>query len=136
MSAIKTTPSRGRLFKLFTDLGPYFRKQQSTESLFFFDCLEVCVDPKKEPEERAFYGWWLTLVKEENVYRYQRFDGCYNLAGDWVVEELSIQNKQQVDKSFAIFLSRLEALIKAETGMELKENESAAIEEPLSALEL
>ena len=38
--AIKASPSRGRLFKLFTDLGPYFRKLQSTQKSFFFDCLE------------------------------------------------------------------------------------------------
>jgi sigma factor-binding protein Crl len=135
-SEFNITPSRGRFFKLFTDLGPYFRKQQSTESRFFFDCLEICVEPEKEPEQREFYGWWLILLQEESVYRYQRFDGRYNLAGDWVVESLSVENKQQVDKSFELFFTRLEALIKDETGLELKEKEPAVVEPPLSAIEM
>ena len=121
-------PSRGRLFKLFTDLGPYFRKLQSTESLFFFDCLEICLDAEKLPEEREFYGWWLHLEKDQDGYKYQRFDGCYNLAGDWVVETLSTENQKQVDQSFELFLKRLEALLNTETGLKLEKQETDLVE--------
>lgn len=117
--AVKKIPSRGRLFKLFTDLGPYFRKQCSTESIFFFDCLEICVDAEKEPEEREFYGWWINLQKDDAAFNYERFDGMYNIKGEWVLETLSEENKKQTDKSFKLFIDRLEALIVSETGLEL-----------------
>ncbi len=123
-----TDPSRGRLFKLFTDLGPYFRRQQSTELLFFFDCLEICIDVEKEPEEREFYGWWLALEKSEQGFHYKRFDGRYNVDGDWVVENIAVQDQQQLDKSFALFLKRLENLIDIETGLKLEEKKADLIE--------
>lgn len=121
-------PSHGRLFKLFTDLGPYFRKQQSTESHFFFDCLEICVDSEKEPEQREFYGWWLLLKKDENSFNYQRFNGLYNIAGDWLGETLSVQNQQQIDQSFALFIKRLETLLDIETGQKLAAQQAALVE--------
>ncbi|MCW8995850.1 MAG: sigma factor-binding protein Crl [Psychromonas sp.] len=126
--ALNKDPSRGRLFKLFTDLGPYFRKQQSTESSFFFDCLEICADPKKEPEEREFYGWWMVLVKDDNGFHYKRFDGFYNDAGDWVVETLSAQQQQLIDKSFALFIKRLQTLLDVETGLKLAQQQTDNIE--------
>ena len=116
---VKKIPSRGRLFKLFTDLGPYFRKQYSTESLFFFDCLEICIDAEKEPEQREFYGWWINLRKNDSAFNYERFDGMYNIEGEWKVVRLSKENKKQTDKSFKLFIDRLEALIVSETGLEL-----------------
>ena len=116
---VKKIPSRGRLFKLFTDLGPYFRKQYSTESLFFFDCLEICIDAEKEPEQREFYGWWINLRKNDSAFNYERFDGMYNIEGEWKVARLSKENKKQTDKSFKLFIDRLEALIVSETGLEL-----------------
>jgi sigma factor-binding protein Crl len=115
---VKKIPSRGRLFKLFTDLGPYFRKQYSTESLFFFDCLEICIDSEKEPEQREFYGWWINLKKNDSAFTYERFDGMYNIDGEWKIESLSAANKKQIDKSFKLFIDRLEALIVSETGLE------------------
>ena len=125
---VKKIPSRGRLFKLFTDLGPYFRKQFSTESLFFFDCLEVCVDSEKEPEEREFYGWWINLKKDDSAFIYERFDGIYNTEGEWVVESLNKENKAQTDKSFKLFVDRLASLIDTETGLQLKAIEDKLVE--------
>jgi len=121
--SITKQPSRGRLFKLFTELGPYFRIKQSNESLFFFDCLEICLDVEKELEEREFYGWWVTIEKSESGYAYQRFDGLYNLAGDWVCKKISAENKKQLDQSFAVFFKQIATLLKNETGYELVEFE-------------
>ena len=121
ISELKGFPSSGRLFKLFTNLGPYFRKLQSSESSFFFDCLEVCKNAEIEPEEREFYGWWLVVTLNENGFSYERLDGFYNVAGDWVVKNIKKKDKKQLDGSFNRFITRLENLIELETGLKLME---------------
>ncbi|WP_019613168.1 sigma factor-binding protein Crl [Psychromonas ossibalaenae] len=115
-STVKTGPSRGRLFKLFTDLGPYFRRLQSTESSFYFDCLEICIDAEKEPEEREFYGWWLVVTENNTCFEYERFNGRYNLEGEWAAESIAKKDQKQLDHSFELFIERLQKLIDTETG--------------------
>ena len=127
-SDLLLTPSRGRLFKLFTDLGPYFRKLQSTENSFFFDCLDVCVDDTKEPDERQFNGWWLIVTRDENGFDYERYDGLYNLEGDWVVTAITSNDQQILDASFDLFIDRLKSLIEVETGFCLAPLETALTE--------
>lgn len=112
-------PSRGRLFKLFTDIGPYFRKLQSDEKSFFFDCLEICVDPKKEPEERTFLGWWLIVNRQDLSFKYERCDGLYDLKGNWVESKITKKQQQQIDDSFKLFLDKLDEVIDVEVGGEL-----------------
>ena len=112
-------PSRGRLFKLFTDLGPYFRKQSSTESTFFFDCLEICVDDSHEPEKREFLGWWMLVTQEQTGFTYQRFDGIYNLAGNWEKHPIDTDQQKQIDNAFELFLTRLSKLIEVEADSQL-----------------
>jgi len=115
-SSLSISPSRGRLFKIFTDLGPYFRKLKSTESSFFFDCLEVCIDDKKEPEQREFFGWWLVVTRSVDGFQFKRCDGRYNLEGDWVICNISKKDKKMLDDSFDLFFERLKSLIDVETG--------------------
>lgn len=112
-------PSRGRLFKLFTDIGPYFRKLQSDEQTFFFDCLEICVDPKKEPEDRTFLGWWLVVNRDELSFNYERFDGLYDLQGNWVESKIDKKQQKQIDDSFNLFLEKLDETIDVEVGGQL-----------------
>lgn len=121
ISAQQGFPSRGRLFKLFTDLGPYFRKLQSSENSFFFDCLEVCKDAEAEPEEREFYGWWLVVTLNEGDFSYERFEGFYDLSGNWIVKSIKKKDKKQLQDSFNRFVTRLENLIELETGEKLIE---------------
>lgn len=122
------SPSQGRLFKIFTDLGPYFRKLQSTDRSFFFDCLEICIDAEKEPENREFYGWWTVLTRNENSFDYERYDGKYNSEGDWVVCNIENKDQQQLDDAFDLFIKRLELLIETETGFSLVPLEVALTE--------
>ena len=114
-------PSRGRLFKLFTDIGPYFRKLKSDENTFFFDCLEICVDAEQEPEERIFLGWWLLLTLTENGFEYERFNGLYDMQSNWVATEISAAQMQQINQSFNIFIAKLEKMLEAETSYQLKQ---------------
>ena len=113
-------PSRGRLFKLFTDFGPYFRKLKSNETTFFFDCLEVCVDPKKDPEDRIFLGWWMVVTRAENVFTYQRFNGLYDVEGNWVKSKITKKEMKQIDQSFTTFIDKLTDMVDVEVGYELK----------------
>jgi len=115
----KKGPSHGRIIKLLTDLGPYFRRLNSTESSYFFDCLEICLDDKKEPEEREFLGWWMIVKKNEHSFEYERFNGRYNLAGNWEDATIQKNDLQQLDNSFELFIGRLEKLIEVETKMPL-----------------
>ena len=114
-------PSRGRLFKLFTEMGPYFRIKKSSEKQYFYDCLDICLDAEKGPELRSFYGWWMTVSKEDDQFVFERFDGLFNLAGEWELASLSSDNKAVLDDSFNLFVTRLQALLKLETGLSLVE---------------
>ena len=114
-------PSRGRLFKLFTDFGPYFRKLKSDEETFFFDCLEICVDDKKEPEERIFLGWWAELTRNDNTFTYQLFNGLYDIEGNWVSSKITKKEMLQIDQSFNTFIENLTEMIDVEVGYELTE---------------
>ena len=112
-------PSRGRLFKLFTDIGPYFRKLHSSESKFFFDCLEICIDAEEEPENRVFLGWWLLVTRTENKFEYERFNGLYDLEGNWVTAKINKKQMKQLDKSCELFIEKLTHLIDVEIDCEL-----------------
>ena len=112
-------PSRGRLFKLFTDIGPYFRKLHSNDSKFFFDCLEICVDAEEEPENRVFLGWSLLATRTDNTFHYERFNGLYDLEGKWVTYKINKKQMKQLDLSFNLFTEKLSKLIDTEIGGEL-----------------
>tara|TARA_R110001583_G_scaffold15603_4_gene64144 strand:+ start:34549 stop:34920 length:372 start_codon:yes stop_codon:yes gene_type:complete len=113
-------PSRGRLFKLFTDFGPYFRKLKSDETTFFFDCLEICVNANKEPEERIFLGWWMVVTRNENTFTYERFNGLFDIEGHWVKSKISKKEMQQIDQSFTTFIEKLTEMVDIEIGYELR----------------
>jgi len=112
-------PSRGRLFKLFTDIGPYFRTAHSSEDEFFFDCLEMCIDAKEEPEERTFLGWSLVVKRNDDAFTYERFNGLYDLQGNWVKSAINQEQMQQLDQSFVVFIDKLRPLIKTEINADL-----------------
>ena len=112
-------PSRGRLFKLFTDIGPYFRKLHSDESQFFFDCLEICMDAEEEPENRVFLGWRLLVTRTGNTFEYERFNGLYDLEENWVDAKINKKQMKQLDLSCEVFIEKLSHLIDVEIDCEL-----------------
>jgi sigma factor-binding protein Crl len=118
-SIIVKNPSRGRLFKLFTEMGPYFRVKQSSEERYFYDCLEVCIDSEEEPERRTFYGWWLVITKENNQFVFERFNGIFDIKSEWNESPILAEHQEQLDKSFNLFVTRLQTLLKLETGLSL-----------------
>ncbi len=59
------TLSHGRLLTRFAQLGPYLRQNKCTEDRYFFDCLSACVNAKKSPDSREFWGWWMEINPKE-----------------------------------------------------------------------
>ncbi|MEL0628145.1 sigma factor-binding protein Crl [Psychromonas aquatilis] len=112
-------PLQGRLFKMFTDFGPYFRELKSDDKNFFFDCLEICVDATVEPEKRVFLGWWMVITRDNDKFTYQRFNGLFDINGDWTEAELDNKHLQQIDQSFNAVMKKLTAILEAETGYKL-----------------
>ena len=120
-NSIIKNPSRGRLFRTFTALGPYFRKLKSIETSFFFDSLEICLDAEQAPAMRIFYGWNLVLTRDESRFYFERQDGLYNIVGEWESVKISKKNQAIIDRSFNLFITRLQTLIILETGLSLVE---------------
>ena len=110
MEIQKQTLTKGRLFKLFTDFGPYFRHLKSTENSYFFDCLELCVDPTMEFETREFLGWWVVIEKQGTTYVYQQHYGKFNQLHQWEKSALTKEDQKNLETSFKLFIENLTEL--------------------------
>ncbi|MGF1746235.1 sigma factor-binding protein Crl [Vibrio minamisatsumaniensis] len=83
MSKVTQQPTHYRLLNVLKAIGPYLREPQSEEGHYIFDCLSVCVNDKKSPEEREFWGWWLELDKSGDGFSAKYNTGKYNIDGHW-----------------------------------------------------
>ena len=54
MTGEKKTPTHFRLLTTLRAIGPYLREVQSSEGAYLFDCLSVCVNDKKSPENAHY----------------------------------------------------------------------------------
>ncbi|MGF1726654.1 sigma factor-binding protein Crl [Photobacterium nomapromontoriensis] len=111
MTTETTFPPHGRLMTKLTALGPYLRQLQSSEGYFFFDCLSSCISAKKSPEDREFWGWWLTMEKTNNGFEYQYNFGRYNDAGEWVKDALPAKHEKAVLQTLDDFYPKLKGLL-------------------------
>ncbi len=64
MSDVIKHPTHYRLLSALKAIGPYLREPQSSEGYYLFDCLAACVNDKKSPEEREFWGGGWSLKGE------------------------------------------------------------------------
>ncbi|KDM92992.1 sigma factor-binding protein Crl [Photobacterium galatheae] len=109
-----TFPSHGRLMTKLTALGPYLRQQQSSDGHFFFDCLASCINAKKEPEEREFWGWWLELTQSEGGFQYHYYFGRYDIHGDWLEDKVPAKHLEPVQQTLEDFYQKLSTLLEQE----------------------
>lgn len=106
--------SHGRLLTRFTQLGPYLRKEKSAEQGYFFDCLSACVNAKKSPDTREFWGWWLELTPKKNGFKYTYTLGKYDSAGLWKNIAVPSKYNQEVKNSLDVFYQKISAFLEGE----------------------
>ncbi|HCE4853618.1 TPA: sigma factor-binding protein Crl [Vibrio parahaemolyticus] len=107
MSETTQGPTHFRLMSKLKAIGPYLREPQSQEGRYYFDCLSVCVDDKKSPEKREFWGWWMDLESIEGGFTAKYHIGKYNKEGKWVSEALPQKVVEEVYFTQSTFHQRL-----------------------------
>ena len=100
-------PTHYRILSTLKAVGPYLRENQCSEGNYLFDCLSVCVNDKKSPEEREFWGWWLELEQFEQTFKAKYFTGRYNLAGNWDVVAIPKKAIAEVNRTQDDFHAKL-----------------------------
>lgn len=107
MSEMAKSPTHYRLLSTFKAIGPYLREQECSKERFLFDCLASCVDDTKSPEEREFWGWWLTLDTVDGGFIAKYHKGRYTLAGAWSEEKIISKAEEEVVKTQVNFHEKL-----------------------------
>ncbi|GHZ53133.1 transcriptional regulator Crl family protein [Vibrio cholerae] len=107
MSEMTKTPTHYRLLSTLKAMGPYLREGQCSERFYLFDCLASCVNDKKSPEKREFWGWWMELTQNEQEMSAFYHIGRYTLAGDWVAEAIPESAQAEVNHTQAEFHKKL-----------------------------
>ncbi|OTA17992.1 sigma factor-binding protein Crl [Xenorhabdus vietnamensis] len=100
--------SKNRLLKRFSALGPYVRELKCKDGYFFFDCLAVCVSAKVAPEKREFWGWWLELEEQDQVFVFNYQIGLFDKNSEW--HAMGIKKKadlEHIESTLQAFHERL-----------------------------
>ena len=92
---------------------------QDEEGRYLFDCLSVCVNDKKSPEEREFWGWWLELEQEGQTFAARYRTGLYDVKGDWVDEKLPKKAIEEVNRTQEAFHQKLVETLQTQFDMTL-----------------
>lgn len=111
MSEVTKLPTHFRLLAAFKTIGPYLREEQSKDGYYWFDCLSVCVNDKKAPEKREFWGWWMTLTPTDAGFEAEYHSGRYNLEGDWVGESIPKAAQPEVERTQGDFEKKLAKML-------------------------
>lgn len=107
MNESVASPTHNRLLSALRAIGPYLRETESKEGSYLFDCLSVCVDDKKSPEEREFWGWWTQLEVTDEGYSANFSTGIYNLEGNWDSIEVPEKQQNEVERTRSDFMNKL-----------------------------
>ncbi|MDC0609908.1 sigma factor-binding protein Crl [Vibrio sp.] len=111
-------PTHNRLIAAFKAVGPYVREEQCKEGYYMFDCLSVCINDKKSPEEREFWGWWMEVTKDGELLKGQTFIGRYDSEGKWVKEKPAAKAVDEVKRTHGVFCQKIEAALKDKFDLE------------------
>ncbi|MDP5254171.1 MULTISPECIES: sigma factor-binding protein Crl [unclassified Vibrio] len=122
MSEAALKPTYHRLIAKFKSIGPYLREEQSSQQGFFFDCFSLCVDSRREPDSREFYGWWMLLTPNDNGDEfYADYQiGLFDQGGNWQQHPLSEKALSEVKQTLDDFDSKLQDLLSSKFGLSVK----------------
>ncbi len=107
MSAQAQSPTHYKLLTTLKAIGPYLREPQCEEGAYLFDCLSVCVNDKKSPELREFWGWWLELEKSEDRFEARYRTGLYDDQGEWRDKAIPKKATEDVNRTQEVFHKKL-----------------------------
>ncbi|MGO1245897.1 MAG: sigma factor-binding protein Crl [Oceanisphaera sp.] len=108
------TVTHRKLVRILTAIGPYLRELKSSESQYFFDCLAVCVSAKAAPNEREFWGWWLTLDTQDGQhFEFHYQFGFFDIEGEWQGRALPKKHQAEVTRTLRDFYAKLAACLES-----------------------
>lgn len=113
-------PTYHRLIAKLKAIGPYLREGECQPDFFLFDCLSVCVDDKKSPECREFWGWWMEMERHEHVFVARFHHGKYNVAGAWVDDALPSEAEAEIMRTQTVFQGKVQALLSEQFQLEFE----------------
>jgi len=119
MPEMTKNPTHYRLLSALKAIGPYLREGQCKEGSYAFDCLAACVDDRKSPEKREFWGWWMELDQTDDGYEAKYYTGRYNLAGNWEVKEIPQKQLEEISQNREEFHKMLEKTLDERFGLVL-----------------
>lgn len=102
-----SAPTHYRLMTSLKAIGPYLREGECEAGAYLFDCLSVCVNDKKSPEKREFWGWWLELEKQENAFIANYTFGQYDEKGQWLDVAIPDKARPEVERTLEDFHQKL-----------------------------
>lgn len=108
MSEVTKSPTHYRLLSAMKAIGPYLREGQCKDGFYLFDCLAFCVNDKKSPEKREFWGWWMELSPTSDGFEAKYHIGRYNLAGEWHADAVPKTALPEVNRTQEDFHQKLE----------------------------
>lgn len=102
-----SAPTHYRLMTALKAIGPYLREGECNVDAYLFDCLSVCVDDKKSPECREFWGWWLELDKQQDAFIANYTLGQYDEKGQWLEVDIPESAQSEVERTLENFHQKL-----------------------------
>lgn len=117
MSEPAQSPTHYKLIAKLRAIGPYLREPQCHDGTYLFDCLSVCVDDKKSPEQREFWGWWLELEKQGEQFEARYRAGIYDDKGEWQNKPIPKKSLADVNKTQTVFHQKLTETLETEFGL-------------------
>lgn len=126
MSEAVKKPTHYRLVSALKAIGPYLREALCKDGTYHFDCLSVCVDDKKSPEDREFWGWWLDLYQSEDGFEAIYQIGRYDHSGVWQTESAPKNVLGEITRTQEVFHQKLSEALKTQFELELVVGDKSA----------
>ena len=122
----RRSPTHYRLLSTLKAIGPYLREAQCEQGKYLFDCLSVCVNDKKSPEEREFLGMVVRAGTRGRGVRSKYRVGLYDAKGDWMDEKLPKKAIAEVSRTQEGFHQKLIETLATQFGMTLDFHKESA----------